>query len=150
MARPWSRKGADGADGHAGDGEDENVDLADEAHAWWAQRDIEEPWTPSAPDQRAQEAEVRDVLAEHFGADWRSSFGFDPPTDPPAQEEPPPAPPSSPYEVLEIDDSATWEEIVDAHRRLARRHHPDRLVGSGAAEIAAGEDRIRSINAAYA
>lgn len=55
-----------------------------------------------------------------------------------------------PYEVLEIDPSATWEEIVEAHRRMARHHHPDRLVGRAAAEIVAGEDRIRAINAAYA
>jgi DnaJ like chaperone protein len=57
---------------------------------------------------------------------------------------------SDPYAVLEVETTATWDEIVEAHRRMARRHHPDRLVGRPDAEIAAGEDRIRVINAAYA
>jgi DnaJ like chaperone protein len=61
-----------------------------------------------------------------------------------------PVDPSDPYAVLEIEATATWAEIVEAHRRMARRHHPDRLVGRSAVEIAAGEDRIRVINAAYA
>jgi hypothetical protein len=149
------------------DGPDEQaVHLDDDQHAWWAQRDIEGAWTPPAsrgatPDP--PDAPPRDILAEHFGDDWRTSFGFDAaPGSSPAAPQPEEATEdlggadeldavdgSDPYAVLQIEPSASWDEIVDAHRRMARRHHPDRLVGRPAAEIAAGEDRIRTINVAY-
>ena len=29
-------------------------------------------------------------------------------------------------EILGLDDSATWEDIVDAHRRMMQKMHPDR------------------------
>jgi DnaJ like chaperone protein len=57
---------------------------------------------------------------------------------------------SDPYAVLEVDPTATWDDIVDAHRSMARRHHPDRLVDGTDAERTAGEARIRAVNAAYA
>ncbi|HEX4866684.1 MAG TPA: J domain-containing protein [Acidimicrobiales bacterium] len=144
------------ADDPAGDDGD-TVDLDDADHAWWAQRRVEEVWRPR-PGPPARDADrPRDVLAEHFGADWRTSFGFDPPPttaasdgEPGPVEVEPPLDPSDAYAVLGVDAVATWEEIVEAHRRMARRHHPDRLVGRPAAEVAAGEDRIRAINAAYA
>jgi len=149
------RKGGD-------DGDDpEDTVRLDEEHAWWAQRPVEEVWRPRE-DEPAAEAPERDILAEHFGTDWRTSFGFDAPpgaaagpdvAEPLATEELPaeePFDPADPYSVLGIDADASWEDIVDAHRRMARRHHPDRLVGRPPAEVAAGEDRIRGINAAYA
>jgi hypothetical protein len=160
MARPWSRKGrASGSDG--ADEDDDPVDLDDAEHAWWAQRDVSEVWTPreERPEPPEPPKPERDVLADHFGADWRTSFGFDPPPAPlpprPATDEPAAAEVvdqdgADPYAVLEVDPSATWEEIVEAHRRMARRHHPDRLVGRPDDEVAAGEDRIRRINSAYA
>lgn len=136
---------------------DETVALDDDAHAWWAQRPAEDLWRPRDDPPTAPEPE-RDVLAEHFGADWRTSFGFDPP---------PPVPPGSPsaepdegasdlpdegdaYAVLGVEPTATWEEIVAAHRALARRHHPDRVASAGADAVAAAEDRIVRVNAAYA
>ena len=51
--------------------------------------------------------------------------------------------------MLEVEPTATWEEIVAAHRHQARVHHPDRLFGQSEEEKAEGEDRIRVINAAY-
>jgi DnaJ-class molecular chaperone len=71
------------------------------------------------------------------------------PGEPGADAEAEAVDPADPYAVLEVAATATWEEIVDAHRRQARRHHPDRLVGRPDHEIAAAEDRIRHINAAY-
>lgn len=146
--------------GHADDAADEEVetvDLDDAEHAWWAQRPVEEVWRPRGRPEPEDGPAPRDVLAEHFGPDWRTSFGFDPPpaTGPP-EDEPetvevePPLDTSDAYAVLGVDAAASWDEIVDAHRRLARRHHPDRLVGRPDTEVAAGEDRIRAINAAYA
>ena len=51
--------------------------------------------------------------------------------------------------MLEVAPSATWEEIVAAHRHQARAHHPDRLVGQSEEEKAEGDERIRVVNAAY-
>lgn len=104
----------------------------------------------------------RDVLAEHLGSDWRSAFGFDhagpvvpPPKQRPEPEREPIAEPeapvdtSDPYAVLGVEHAASWDEIVDAHRALARRHHPDRMVGRPPDELEAAEQRIRDINVAY-
>ncbi|MET0728406.1 MAG: J domain-containing protein [Acidimicrobiales bacterium] len=151
MAARYTRR-RDADEPRPDDAADEDADLDDDAHAWWAQREVGDVWRPREP-ANAEEPE-RDVLAEHFGDDWRTSFGFDR-GDGPSPEEPvavrAPSPvPADPYAVLEVESSSTWEEIVAAHRRLARRHHPDRLVGRSDVEIAAGEDRIRDINAAYA
>jgi hypothetical protein len=171
MARPWSRKGRDdgaGGGAPAPGRDDEHVDLDSEEHAWWAQRDVSEVWAPR--DEHTAAAPIdgregaRDILADHLGEDWRTAFGFTtadgtPVTEAPDAEQaaardaeapgPEPVDTSDPYGVLEVASTATWEEIVDAHRRQARRHHPDRLVGRPDHEIAAAEDRIRHINAAY-
>lgn len=191
MAPRFSRRREADESAEATDSESEDVHLDSAEHAWWAQRDINDAWSPHerpAPPPRQPEPE-RDVLAEHLGEDWRSAFGFDPILDAPrhipheadraARPGPEPAPPaaappttrpaprrqerhdepvdapsdeidpSDPYSVLGIEPSATWEEIVDAHRRQARRHHPDQLFGHSAVEIARAEERIRDINVAY-
>ncbi len=134
---------------------DEPVRLDDDAHAWWAQRPVEELWRPREEPRGAAEPE-RDVLAEHFGTDWRTSFGFDPP--PPGADAPDPEPAedddlpdgADAYAVLGVDPAASWDEIVAAHRAMARRHHPDRVASEGPAAVAAAEERIVRVNAAYA
>lgn len=159
--RRWRR----GSPEPAGPGADDDVDLDAPEHAWWAHGDIhltrEQPEPEPEPKPEQVEA-PRDVLAEHFGTDWRTSFGFDhpgpvrPPRDRGREREPepihepdPPVDTSDPYAVLGVEPSASWDEIVDAHRALARRHHPDRLAGRPADEVAAAEQRIRDINVAY-
>lgn len=49
-----------------------------------------------------------------------------------------------PYKVLEISPGASEEEIKKAHRRLAKKYHPDLNPGD---ELAA--KRMNEINAAY-
>lgn len=142
------------------DDDEDTVDLDDADHAWWAQRDVGDVWRPRPEGASPQEEPERDVLAEHFGADWRRTFEFDPPpapgpspadeTEPEVEVEPVPVDDGDPYAVLAVEASATWEEIVGAHRQMARRHHPDRLAGASDAERTAAEDRIRAINRAYA
>jgi DnaJ-class molecular chaperone len=47
------------------------------------------------------------------------------------------------YEILELDETATAQEIQRAYRRLARRYHPD---------VAAGPDaraRFHEVSSAY-
>lgn len=169
----------------AGDDDgDEPVHLDDEAHAWWAQRPAEALWSAHRR-RRPVERPPRDVMAEHFGPDWRTTFGLDrtapTPAEPGAPDEPgslgdpfgggpgatgepgagsgdpapeeQPAPTTGPvaaYAVLGVDPGATWEEIVAAHRAMARRHHPDRVATQGPEAVAAAEERIRVVNAAFA
>lgn len=157
MARSWFRKrrGGDDDSSRSGVGSD-RADLDGDEHAWWAQREVAEVWTPR--ERRRSEVdpspeEERDILAEHFGDDWRTSFGFVAPTqeelDSAAAAEQQALDDQDPYKVLQVDPSASWEEIVAAHRHQARAHHPDRLFGQSPEEVAAGEERIRVINAAY-
>lgn len=153
---------------------DDDIDLGAPEHAWWAQQDVATtpkredsrpapaPEAREAPGTRGTRGAPQDILAAHFGSDWRTSFGFDHPgpvVPPPKQGSEPEQEPvvepgepldtSDPYAVLGVASTASWEEIVDAHRALARRHHPDRLAGRPAPELKAAEQRIRDINVAY-
>jgi hypothetical protein len=131
----------------------ESVHLDGDDHAWWARAEVDTAWKPRER-QRAEEEQERDILAEHFGADWRTSFLYTPPTDEELEDErrreQQTLDDQDPYKVLEVSEDATWDEIVAAHRHQARVHHPDRLVGGSDEDRARGEDRIRVINRAYA
>ena len=153
MARLWSRKRNSSREPGQPNGERvQSVRLDGDEHAWWAQEEVKEAWRPRSARPADAEPE-RDVLAEHFGDDWRTTFGFTPTSDdeleyetvvdPPEDEEP------DPYVVLEVEPTASWDEIITAHRRQARVHHPDLLFGQSPEETAAAEARIRVINAAY-
>ena len=58
---------------------------------------------------------------------------------------------ASPYEVLELQPSASAAEIKARHRELVLAHHPDKLVGRGvpAEFVIVAEKRLAAINAAY-
>lgn len=130
----------------------ETVRLDGDDQAWWTQADVQQVWKPKVRRRPEPEPE-RDVLAEHFGDDWRTSFGFTALTEEvlaaERAREQQAIDDQDPYKVLQVDPSATWEEIVEAHRHQARVHHPDRLFGQSEEEKAEGEERIRVINAAY-
>jgi DnaJ domain len=155
VPRLWSRKRRDPSAPVPPQAEEtDNVALGGEDHAWWAQRDVTEVVKPKRRRSAEQQAEVesRDILAEHFGADWRTNFGFTPPTDEElaeAKQREAALDESDPYRVLGVEPTASWDEIVAAHRDLARIHHPDRLFGQSEEEKAEGDDRIRAINAAF-
>ena len=57
--------------------------------------------------------------------------------------------PDDPYRVLGIPHSASWREITAAHRRLAKEHHPDRLVAATPQQRAISERYMRDANIAY-
>jgi predicted DNA-binding protein (UPF0251 family) len=159
MARPWSKKKSERKEDPApeasqpparGTGESERLD--DDSHAWWAQAEVEEVWKPR-PRRKAQDDDKRDILAEHFGDDWRTNFLYTPPTEEELEaarlRELQELEDQDPYKVLQVDESATWDEIVAAHRHMARVHHPDRLFGQSEDEKADSEERIRIVNQAY-
>ena len=109
---------------------------------------------PGAQEDRPEAPrEERDILAEHFGEDWRTNFLYTGPTEEDLEEErrreQQALDDQDPYKVLQVCEDATWDEIVAAHRHQARVHHPDRLFGQSEEEKAEGEERIRVINQAY-
>ena len=57
----------------------------------------------------------------------------------------------SPYAVLGVSADAPLDEVKTAYRRLAREHHPDRLVAEGLPEemIQIATRKIAGINEAY-
>lgn len=52
------------------------------------------------------------------------------------------------YRVLEIESSATDEEVRAAYRKLALKHHPDRVATLGEDIRKASEEKFQQINAA--
>ena len=53
----------------------------------------------------------------------------------------------NPYEVLEINKSATDEEIKRAYRELAKKYHPDNFKDNPLADLAT--EKMKHINQAY-
>lgn len=145
MARLWSRKRRAPAEPAPTEDPAESVRLDTDEHAWWVQEEVKEVWRPKAG-QEAEVAPERDILAEHFGDDWRTNFLYTATPDEPEGEV---TDALDPYEVLGVEPTATWDEIIAAHRHQARVNHPDLLFGQSEEEKAAGEERIRIVNAAY-
>lgn len=55
----------------------------------------------------------------------------------------------SEYEILEITSSATDQEIKNAYRALAVKHHPDKVAHLGKDVQMAAEEKFKKINEAY-
>ncbi len=55
----------------------------------------------------------------------------------------------SAYAVLEISSSATDEEVKAAYRRMAMKHHPDKVATLGQDVQKAAEEKFRKIQEAY-
>jgi len=53
----------------------------------------------------------------------------------------------NPYEVLEIKEGASEEEIKKAYRELVKKYHPDQYQNNPLSELA--EEKLREINEAY-
>ena len=54
-----------------------------------------------------------------------------------------------PYRVLRLRADCSWDDVVSAHRHLAKEFHPDRFVGQEAEIVEQAEDEIRRINLAF-
>lgn len=55
----------------------------------------------------------------------------------------------SAYKVLEIEPSATDEEVKKAYKKMAIKHHPDKVESLGEDVKKAAEEKFKSIVAAY-
>lgn len=55
----------------------------------------------------------------------------------------------SPYKVLEIDQSATNDEIKKAYRKMARKYHPDRVAHLGDEHQKGANEKFQKIQEAY-
>ena len=56
---------------------------------------------------------------------------------------------SNAYKVLEIDKSVADSEVKKAHRRLVKKHHPDKLQHLGKEHLKGAEEKFRQIQKAY-
>ena len=57
--------------------------------------------------------------------------------------------PEDAWAVLGLQPGASWKQISAAHRQLAMRHHPDRLLDATPEQRRASEDTMREVNVAY-
>ena len=53
------------------------------------------------------------------------------------------------YKILELDKSASDEEIKKSYRSLAKKHHPDKVQHLGEAYVNAAQDKFQKIQKAY-
>jgi DnaJ like chaperone protein len=53
------------------------------------------------------------------------------------------------YKILDIENTATDEEIKKAYRRMAMKYHPDKLATMGEEFQQAAQEKFRKVNEAY-
>ncbi len=157
MATTPARTGDAGAQAEPDDVTD------DEANAWWTGRstprdtdsELDSHRGPKTADEIREafkrkrgrpepEAKPHGAFAEYYSADSLFTNVDDDSVDAGAFD------PDDPYVVLGVPASASWEQIVSSHRRLAKLHHPDRLLEASPEDKEASADRMAEINLAYA
>lgn len=53
------------------------------------------------------------------------------------------------YKILEIDKTASIDEIKKAYRRMAKKYHPDKVIHLGKEHQAGAEEKFRQVQEAY-
>jgi DnaJ like chaperone protein len=56
---------------------------------------------------------------------------------------------NSSYKILEIEKTASNDEVKKAYRRLVKKHHPDKLRHLGEEHLKGAEEKFRTIQKAY-
>ena len=149
--------------GKASEPATDNVDLSDGDHAWWANSRVqhaptftpEESDLPAAAPGAAEDApwgytdvfaaDVDGAIDREFGDDGADAAGQRADARNLADvfvEE-------SAFRTLGLEPGAAWDDVVLAHRRMAKRFHPDRLIHAEDHERAEGERKMIEVNAAY-
>jgi DnaJ-class molecular chaperone len=124
----------------------DNVDLSGKEHAWWADRkDVGGvPEGQQGSSRNKGQPREQPTRAKHsaFEGYFTAESLFRPDPDDPHRE-------SDPYRILGLPETATWEQITAAHRRLAMAYHPDRQGEQASEQRAHSEKSIRDLNVAY-
>jgi len=55
----------------------------------------------------------------------------------------------SAYQVLEIEETASNDDVKRAYRKMVKKHHPDKLQHLGAEHVKVAEEKFRKIQQAY-
>ncbi|HUW03255.1 MAG TPA: J domain-containing protein [Acidimicrobiales bacterium] len=135
----------------------------DDANAWWTghgepagtDAGLDSQLGPKTADEIREafkrkkrrpepEAKPHGAFADYYSADSLFTTVNNDSVDPGAFD------PDDPYVALGVPASASWEQIVSAHRRLAKLHHPDRLLDASAEDQELSANRMAEINLAYA
>ncbi len=56
---------------------------------------------------------------------------------------------NSAYKILEIDKTATNDEVKKAYRKMVKKYHPDKLQNLGPEHVKGAEDKFREVQKAY-
>lgn len=125
----------------------DSIDLSASEYSWWTERDLEggvpEGGQGSSRRKGRREPTTSDKKHSAFEDYFSSESLFRPTADDQKLD-----PIDDPYGTLGVSKSATWDEIVAAHRRLVKEHHPDRLGDANEDQRAASDAIIRDLNVA--
>lgn len=137
---------------------DDMVSFDDDAYAWWADRDeLERAFVPKtrevphsgrpkatgSPSGDADDADFASRYSTESLFNWASSPEPDDPTHGGAGL------PVDPYLVLGLQPGASLDQVVAAHRALAKRYHPDQFYSEGDDARHAAAQKMATVNAAY-
>lgn len=112
-------------------------------HAWWAERDrLQRVFVMSAPDapSDSKDRPLNDFWSPESLFTYDQRAGDE---DGETHELP------DPYAVLGVPVFATWADVTVAHRKLAKRYHPDLLADASDEERLEAEEHMRKVNQAY-
>ena len=131
--------------------DDESVSLADDSHAWWAARDeLKRAWQPpkkKASANASSEPQPTSRFEQKYSSE--SLFNWADGPEPDALTHGGQGTLLDPYSVLGLQPGASIDEVVTAHRNLAKTYHPDRQFDATEEERIEAGQTIRRINAAY-
>jgi len=97
--------------------------------------------------KRTDPADPFAVFAQTYGI--KIPHDAPPPKAEPDQPQPVELGPTRAHQVLGVPLGASWQEVSQAHRKLALMHHPDRMASMGPEAEEYSEERMKEINAAY-
>lgn len=142
----------------------DSVDLSGGDHAWWTNSRVQHAPTFTPDDVDAAEeaptapedapwvytdvfaADVDGAIDREFGAtgsEHRDGNADDARNLAEVFME------ESAFRTLGLEPGAPWDDVVLAHRQMAKRFHPDRLIHAEDHEQAEGEQKMIEVNAAY-